>query len=163
VLGRIADHHDVKPAWSDEGARPYAYAEQLVWRDIDPTVLARKPSDPSTSQDLWFSPAEARFPPGTPEDYPADMSGIPDPLDLIAVTDASERPWLVLVSIPTWAEMKAHMKDHLDLTLREALARLQGRYADDIAAYDEIHVQILGMADMLSDRIIAQFPNKFAH
>lgn len=29
------------------------------------------------------------------------MSGIPDPR-LIAVTDASERPWLVLVSSPTW-------------------------------------------------------------
>jgi hypothetical protein len=60
------------------------------------------------------------------------------------------------------AEMKAHMKDHLDLTLEEAVARLQGRYADDIAAYDEIHTQILAMADMLSDGIIAQFPGKFA-
>jgi hypothetical protein len=60
------------------------------------------------------------------------------------------------------AEMKAHMKDHLDLTLKEAVARLQGGYADDIAAYDEIHVQILAMADMLSDGIIAQFPAKFA-
>lgn len=60
------------------------------------------------------------------------------------------------------AEMKAHMKDHLDLTLEEAVARLQGRYADDVAAYDKIHVQILGMADMLSDGIIAQFPAKFA-
>ena len=59
-------------------------------------------------------------------------------------------------------DMKAHMKDHLDLTLEEAVARLQGRYADDIAAYDKIHVQILGMADMLSDGIIAQFPAKFA-
>jgi hypothetical protein len=59
-------------------------------------------------------------------------------------------------------EMKAHMKDHLDLTLAEAVARLQGRYADDIAAYDQIHVQILGMADMLSDGIIAQFPAKFS-
>jgi hypothetical protein len=60
------------------------------------------------------------------------------------------------------AEMKAHMKDHLDLTLAEAVARLQGRYADDIAAYDEVHVQILSMADMLSDGIIAQFPSRFA-
>jgi hypothetical protein len=59
------------------------------------------------------------------------------------------------------AEMKAHMKDHLDLTLKEAVARLQGRYADDITAYDEIHAQILAMADMLSDGIIAQFPAKF--
>ena len=59
-------------------------------------------------------------------------------------------------------EMKAHMKDHLDLTLEEAVARLQGRYADDIAAYDAIHVQILGMADMLSDGIVAQFNGTFA-
>lgn len=59
-------------------------------------------------------------------------------------------------------EMQAHMKDHLDLTLDEALARLQGRYADDIAAYDAIHAQILDMADMLSDGIVAQFPSRFA-
>jgi hypothetical protein len=58
--------------------------------------------------------------------------------------------------------LKAHMRDHLDLTLDEAVARLQGRYADDIAAYDRIHLQILGMADMLSDGIIAQFPAAFA-
>ena len=60
------------------------------------------------------------------------------------------------------AEMKAHMKDHLDLTLEEAVARLEGRYADDIAAYDAIHTQILAMADMLSDGIVAQFPAKFS-
>ncbi|NJD27046.1 MAG: hypothetical protein FIA92_01975 [Chloroflexi bacterium] len=59
-------------------------------------------------------------------------------------------------------EMKAHMKDHLDLTLAAAVARLEGRYPDDIAAYDEVHVQILAMADMLSDGIIAQFPARFA-
>jgi len=60
------------------------------------------------------------------------------------------------------AEMKAHMKDHLDLTLSEAVARLEGRYTDDITAYNQIHGQILAMADMLSDGIIAQFPDRFA-
>jgi hypothetical protein len=59
-------------------------------------------------------------------------------------------------------EMRAMMRDHLDLTLEEAVARLEGRFADDIAAYDEIHGQILHMADMLSDGIIAQFPAEFA-
>ncbi len=60
------------------------------------------------------------------------------------------------------AEMQAMMRDHLDLTLAEAVARLEGRYADDVAAYDAIHVQILHMADMLSDGIITQFPNRFS-
>jgi hypothetical protein len=60
------------------------------------------------------------------------------------------------------AEMDQMMKEHLDLTLAEAVARLEGRYADDIAAYETVHQQILHMADMLSDGIIAQFPQKFS-
>ncbi len=59
------------------------------------------------------------------------------------------------------SEMRAMMREHLDLTLDEAVARLQGRYVDEIATYDEIHVQILHMADMLSDGIIRQFPSRF--
>lgn len=58
-------------------------------------------------------------------------------------------------------EMKAMMKSHLDLTLAEASARLNGDWSGDVAAYDKIHEQILGMADMLSQGIIHQFPNKF--
>ena len=53
------------------------------------------------------------------------------------------------------------MREHLDITLEEAVARLQGNHAADIAAYDELHVQILHMADMLSDGIVRQFPNAF--
>jgi hypothetical protein len=60
------------------------------------------------------------------------------------------------------AELDAMMKEHLDLTLVEAVARLEHRFADDVAAYEDIHLQILAMADMLSDGIIAQFPQKFA-
>jgi hypothetical protein len=59
-------------------------------------------------------------------------------------------------------EMQSMMKTHLDLTLQEAVARLQGRYADDIDAYEQVHLEILQMADMLSDGIISQFPSRFA-
>ncbi|HSB73132.1 MAG TPA: hypothetical protein VLH58_03410 [Candidatus Methylomirabilis sp.] len=59
------------------------------------------------------------------------------------------------------ADMKAGMKMHLDLTLREAVNRLQGRYAEDIRDYDQIHEHILGLADLLSQGIIAQFPERF--
>jgi hypothetical protein len=59
------------------------------------------------------------------------------------------------------ADAKKMMHEHLDLTTAEAVARLQGDWAADIAAYEKIHEQILKMADMLSDGIIKQFPNKF--
>lgn len=58
-------------------------------------------------------------------------------------------------------EMQSMMREHLDLTLQEAAARLSGDFEADIAAYDEIHVQILHMADMLSSGIIEQFPRMF--
>ncbi len=104
TLGRITDHHTIKPAWSDAEPGPYSHAEQLVWRDIDPTVLVRKPAGPSAPDRPWFSPVAAHFPPGIPGDYPADMAAVPDPLDLIAVSDSSGAPWLVLVSTPNWEQ-----------------------------------------------------------
>ena len=58
-------------------------------------------------------------------------------------------------------EMRAMMREHLDLTLAEAVAHLTRDHRADIRAYDRIHRQILGMADMLSDGIVAQFPKRF--
>ena len=58
-------------------------------------------------------------------------------------------------------EMKAMMREHLDLTLQEAGNYLQGNHAASVAAYDEIHFQALHMADMLSEGIVRQFPSQF--
>lgn len=58
--------------------------------------------------------------------------------------------------------MTAHMRSHLDLTLEEAVARLEGRHEDEVLAYDRVHADILAMADMLSDGILARFPERFA-
>jgi hypothetical protein len=59
-------------------------------------------------------------------------------------------------------DLKMQMQMHLDLTLEEAQARLTGDYEADIAAYEEVHQHILGMADILSNGIISQFPDMFA-
>ena len=59
-------------------------------------------------------------------------------------------------------QIQAMMKSHLDLTLQEAVDRLNGNFTADIADYERVHLEILGMADFLSNGIIAQFPAKFA-
>ena len=59
------------------------------------------------------------------------------------------------------ADMKRMMREHLDLTTAEVTARLNKDWKADIAAYEKVHEQILHMADMLSDGIIKQFPEKF--
>jgi hypothetical protein len=59
------------------------------------------------------------------------------------------------------AELRSMMRDHLNLTTKEVVARLHGDWAGDIAAYDAVHQQILHMADGLSMGIVNQFPKKF--
>lgn len=58
-------------------------------------------------------------------------------------------------------ELKAMLRTHLGLTTQEVLARLGGKWAADVRAYDAIHRQALAMADMLSDGLVEQFPSRF--
>lgn len=92
--------------------------------------------------------------------------------DAAALEDASERwyanaddiaAFLNAANPKHWPleDMQIMMREHLDLTLEEAVAYLNGDYESSIAAYDEVHLQALEMADMLSEGIIRQFPNKF--
>jgi plastocyanin len=64
---------------------------------------------------------------------------------------------------PNWKydHVRDHMRDHLNLTTEEAVAQIKGDWRASIRAYDKVHEQILHMADMLTDGIVAQFPSKF--
>jgi hypothetical protein len=57
--------------------------------------------------------------------------------------------------------MKAELRMHLQLTTDEVVARLQGRWEDDVATYDMVHEHALHLSDLLSDGLIEQFPKRF--
>jgi hypothetical protein len=59
------------------------------------------------------------------------------------------------------AATRTMMNDHLALTTNEAVARLNGKWAQDIAAYDAVREEILMMSDTLADGIVHQFPGRF--
>jgi hypothetical protein len=59
------------------------------------------------------------------------------------------------------ADAQQMMKTHLDLTLQEASDQLQGKFTGSIATYDQVHAEILQMADMISLGVMQQFPKSF--
>jgi hypothetical protein len=59
------------------------------------------------------------------------------------------------------AAMKAELRTHLKLTTDEAVARLQGNWSADVAAYEKIHRHALHLSDVLSAGVIKQFPRRF--
>jgi len=58
-------------------------------------------------------------------------------------------------------QMASMMRTHLDLTLKEGVAQLTGDYATSVSTYEQVRLEILQMADMLSAGIMAQFPSMF--
>jgi hypothetical protein len=76
--------------------------------------------------------------------------------DDIAAVLASVNPRFFKLAV-----LKAEMQMHLRLTTEEAVARLQGDWAADVAAYDKVHRHILHMSDYLSDGLVKQFPKQF--
>ncbi len=59
------------------------------------------------------------------------------------------------------AAVLSMLDEHLRLTTQEAVARLHGDWAGDVAAYDRVHAHALMMADTLSTGLVRQFPKRF--
>ena len=102
----------------------------------------------------------------------ADLIGAAKAGDQAKLADAQAR-WaqnaddiaavLASVNPRNWklAKMKRELRVHLKLTTDEAVARLQGDWAADVAAYDKIHRHALHFADLLSTGLVKQFPKRF--
>ncbi|MFI5186651.1 MAG: hypothetical protein ACHQF0_08005 [Chitinophagales bacterium] len=89
-----------------------------------------------------------------------------------AALDAANKKWyanadeissFLSKANPNWKlnDLKKMMHDHLKLTTDEAVARIKKDFDADVSAYDKVHNEILEMADMLTEGIVKQFPEKF--
>jgi hypothetical protein len=59
------------------------------------------------------------------------------------------------------AKLTDMLHKHLDYTTQEVVSRLKADWPGDIAAYDKGHAHIMMFADVLTEGIVAQFPDKF--
>lgn len=64
---------------------------------------------------------------------------------------------------PNWSkdDLQKILFTHLDLTTQEVVARLNKDWNQDINAFDKGQAHMLMFADVLSDGIMKQFPDKF--
>lgn len=65
---------------------------------------------------------------------------------------------------PNWpkADVLDLLNVHLKLTKDEAVARLTGKWDDDVVAFDDIFTEIMTVSDTLASGIARQFPDRFA-
>lgn len=66
---------------------------------------------------------------------------------------------------PYWNvfEVRNMLHQHLALVKDEAVAILNHKYAEEITIFDQIGMQAMMMADMFTNGIIQQFPDKFRY
>ncbi|HEY7780816.1 MAG TPA: hypothetical protein VIC85_11455 [Ktedonobacterales bacterium] len=78
--------------------------------------------------------------------------------------NAAEIATLLSGANPYWPQRDVLdlLNVHLKLTKDEAVARLTGKWDDDVAAFDDIFTEINTVSDTLAEGIIAQFPDRFA-
>ncbi|MCY3963117.1 MAG: hypothetical protein OXG34_15865 [bacterium] len=77
LVERMVFDRVVELGWTWRSSPPvtYSHAEQLVYRDIDPTILAHKPDTGPLKP--WFSPTQAAFDPKKIGKAPTDIDGLP--------------------------------------------------------------------------------------
>ena len=83
--------------------------------------------------------------------------------DLRWSQNADEIAALLSGANPNWpkSDVVDLLNVHLKLTKDEAVARLTGKWDDDVVAFDDTFTEIMTVSDTLADGIVKQFPERF--
>lgn len=78
-------------------------------------------------------------------------------------TNATEIAEFLCELNPAWnlKDMNRMMEMHITMTIDETLQRVYQNYHKDVLIYDQVHSEILKMADVFTFGINKQFPEKF--
>lgn len=177
-IAREAFRSDMRRLWEDHvmWTRMYIVSAVSGLPDLDATAkrLLRNQADIGDAIKPFYGEAAGARLTTLLRDHiltAAALIGAAKSGDQTATTAASARWYANADSIAAFlaaananwpaATLRSMMRQHLSETLAEATARLQGRHAEEIAAYDQVHEHILMMADALSNGIVSQFPANF--
>ena len=170
VFGRLADNFQLKDRWGPtDNSFPYEHAEQVVYRDIDPTILLHGGiPDSGVDERPWFAPNCATFPEDIAAEYPEDLDGVSDPMDLLTLASPDGTQWLSLIThcssiqvhspeisalkapnLNVWMQIRSYLVQSADLpALRTWAGGLNGEGQDWdgrwMAENAEVHSRLLG-------------------
>ena len=95
LLATLTDNFEVK-AQFDDHVRPYEEPLDVDAPDIDPTMLTPAADQTRKTGQAWFDARVKPIPDGIRSNWLETEDFVPDPADLILVTDSSDVDWIVL-------------------------------------------------------------------
>src|SRR5919197_437893 len=188
VSGQAAGDTVARPVWSLQRAMHRLWTDHAVWtRDYIVAALAEAPDAQAAAARLLRNQEDIgnAIVPLYGEEAGKGLTDLLRQHILIAVDlvdaamkgdkkrfDREDKRWddnaeeiaeFLAGANPNWPEDDVHdlLAQHLELTRKEVVARLEKNWEGDVAAFDDIMTEILTLADALAEGIVKQFPEKF--
>ncbi|MGM0587119.1 MAG: ATP-binding protein [Bacteroidota bacterium] len=138
LLARVSDNYDYyENSWSsDAEVLDYEGPWEPYVRDIDPTILIKETLE-KNGQNFWWDSTEYSNWNLEDEIWIHKKEDLPNPEEIISVTDPNGVEWLVLEIYPKWSEPRPIGKDKYDHPHKHLWYQLRS-YLFDVAEYERV-------------------------
>lgn len=127
ALGILADHNKVRSYESWKESVEYEDPRDLRLRDIDPTLTLKALHRPSKKPVAapWYAPVAPDLRSEKVDGWLASLDDLPNPSDLLRITDATGRRWYILHGEYTWDEPLTPDEVALDPPIRSVWMQIR--------------------------------------